>query len=143
MRDVFYHAQVFRVKDIRSSLIFLNGKIFTGSCFFHQIVFPAAGMGTCSTVGISARKIITEETPAGMCHTHSSMNKCLYLQILRNIVPDLLDFIQRKFSGRHYSFCPQAVPETIGGIIYIISLCTYVQFHVRCNFLCNLKYTRI
>ena len=93
IRNMLDHAEIFGIKNISSSFIFVYWQIFSRTFFLHDCIFPAAGMGTGSLIGISARKIAAEQTSAGIRNTHGSMDKCLDLQVVRNVCPDLFDLL--------------------------------------------------
>ena len=58
LRNMLDHAQILGVKNISTTLIFINRHIFTRTGLFHDRIFPSAWMGTCPTIGITASEII-------------------------------------------------------------------------------------
>ena len=94
-RDMLDHAKIFGIKDISSSLILIDRQILARPLFLYHRVFPAARMGTGTTVGISSGKIIAEQASAGIGNAHSPMDKSLDLQIIRDILTNFLDLLQR------------------------------------------------
>ena len=58
IRQMIDHAQIFGIKDVSSSLIFIYRQIFSGSGLFHHSILPTAGMGAGASVGISSGKEI-------------------------------------------------------------------------------------
>ena len=87
---MFDHAQILGIENIRSPLIFVNRHIFARPGFLHNAVFPAAGMGTGSLIGIPACEKIAEQAAAGIRNTHGPMDKTLYFHIIRNPAADFL-----------------------------------------------------
>ena len=100
-------------------------------------------MSTGPLIGIPAREIIAQQTSAGIGNTHGSMDKALYLQIVRNFWPDSFYLFQRKLPSTYHPFCSLFFPEQIGAIIGIIGLCGNMNFYLGTNFPCQHKHTRI
>ena len=130
------HAEILGIKDIGSSFIFKYRHIFSRTFLLNNGIFPAAGMGTGSLVGITSCQIITEQTSSGIRNAHSAMDECFNLHILRNMLSDLFNLRKRKLSGCYHTLCSQIVPETICLIVSIVCLCTDMTFDFRAYFLC-------
>ena len=168
IRNMVNHTEVFGVKDEGSSFIFQNRKIFsrTGfflqkshlffrTCFLFQLfqpfrillrrcqILPSAGMRAGTPIGISACKIIGKKTSSGVGYAHCPVDKTFYFQILRNLLPDLPDFLQRQLPGRNHPACSQAVPEKEGLRIGIICLCADMAVYFRTDFSRESEYSGV
>ena len=62
------------------------------------------------------------------------MYKCLYLQIIGNVFPDLPDLPQGKFSCRYHTGSTEFLPELKCSVIGVVCLCTDMAFYFRTNF---------
>ena len=93
-RDMLDHTQILGIENIRAVLLLIDGEILTRAGLLHQVVLPAAGLGTVTTVGVSPHHIIRENAPTAKAHTHGTVNKGLNLQLWRRMVPDHLDLVQ-------------------------------------------------
>jgi len=91
---MFDHAQILGVENICSPLILVDRQIFSGTGLLHHRIFPAAGMCTGTSVGISSCKEIAQQTSAGIRDTHCPVDKTLNLHFRRNLLPDSLDLYQ-------------------------------------------------
>ena len=131
---MFDHTQILGVKNIGSSFIFKDRHIFPGPCLLHDGVFPSAGMGAGSLVGISSHQVIAEKTSSGIGNAHCPMDKSLDFHILRNVSTDFPDFLKGKLSGSHHALCTKLVPEAIGFIIGVICLGTDMALDFRTDF---------
>ena len=94
IRQMIDHAQIFGIKDVSSSLIFINRHIFSRSGLLYNGIFPTAGMGTSSLIGISSSEEIAEQTSSRIRDAHGAVDKCLNLQAVRNMISDLTDLFQ-------------------------------------------------
>ena len=59
------------------------------------------------------------------------MNEALNLHILRNVVPDFLNLLKRKLSGRYHSLSSLIIPEPVGQIVGIVGLCRNMPLDFR------------
>ena len=71
------------------------------------------------------------------------MNKGFYLQVIRDMCPDLTDLFQGQLPCCDYTLCSKPVPEKEGFIIGIIGLSTDMAFNLRADFPGIGKYTWI
>ena len=140
---MFYHTEILGIKNKSSSLIFKYRHIFSRTLLLHNRIFPSAGMGTGSLIGISSCHKVTEKTSSGIGNAHGAVDKRFNLHILRNMCPDLPDLFQRKLSCTYHTFGTKVIPETVSLIIGIICLCTDVTLNLRADFLCIHKDSRI
>ena len=60
---MFDHAEIFRVEDIGTPVIFGDGHILSGTGFFRQRVFPAAGMRAHAAVAAAVGQKTGEQRP--------------------------------------------------------------------------------
>ena len=137
------HAQILGVKDISSALVLIYREILTRTLLLHNGIFPAAGMRTCSLVGISSGEKAAEQTSSRIGNTHRSVDKALDLKILWNMFTYLFNLGKRQFSRRHDTFCALLIPEPVGHIIRIIGLCRHMNINFRADFTCKGKHSRI
>ena len=86
---MFYHTEILGIKNKSSSLIFKYRHVFSRTLLLHNRIFPSAGMGTGSLIGISSYQEIAEKTASGIGNTHRSVNESLNLHIIWNIGTDL------------------------------------------------------
>ena len=143
IRNMVDHAKVFGVIDICSSFVFFNGHVFAGTCFFYQMVFPAARMGTSSLIGVTTAEVIAQQASAGIRNAHSAMHKGFDFHICRNFFTDFTNFTERKFSGNNHTSCAQLIPHTSTLVVCVVCLCRNMDFQIRCRFSCYSKYTQI
>ena len=129
------HAQILGVENIGSPLVLIDRQVFSGSCLFHHRIFPAAGMGAGTSVGISSGEEIAQQASAGIGNAHCPMDKALNFHLRRDFFSNSFDFCQGKFSGRYYSFSSQFPPEQIGFVIRVIRLCGNMHLHLGPYFL--------
>ena len=137
------HTKIFRIKDIRPSLILIHRQILPRSGLFYDRILPPARMCTSPLVRISSREIIGQQTSSRVRNTHRPMNKCLNLHLLRNMRPNLFDLRQRQLPRRHNALRPLFIPELIRSIVRIIRLCTDMPFNLRAHFHRNPIHSRI
>ena len=128
------HTEIFRIKDIGSSLVLVNRHIFARTFFLDYRIFPAAWMRTCALIGISSHQIITQQTSSGIGNAHCTMYKCFDFHIIRNVGTDFPNFFQRQFTCCYDTFGSETIPETISLVVCIICLRTDVAFDLRANF---------
>ena len=96
LRDMLDHAQVLGIENVGPPLILIDRHIFAGSGLFHHSILPSARMGAGAPVGVTAREIITQKAPPGIGNAHCPMDKCLDLQIFRDIRTEFLQFLHRE-----------------------------------------------
>ena len=73
--------------------IFINRQILARPGFLHDCIFPAAGVGTGSLIGVPSGEIVAQKAAAGIGNAHGSVDEGLDLQIVGNVRPDLLDLL--------------------------------------------------
>ncbi len=71
------------------------------------------------------------------------MHEALYLHILRNIIPDLPDLLQRQFSGRYHPLRALFMPEAVRHIVGIVRLRGNMNICFGTDFPCQHKHTGI
>ena len=59
------HAKILGIEQISTLIRFFHREILTRPRFFHDMILPAAWLGTCTAVGISAGEIRRDQTAAG------------------------------------------------------------------------------
>ena len=140
---MFHHAEIFRIENKSSSLIFKYRHVFSRAFLLHNRIFPSAGMGTGSLIGISSCHEVTEKASSGIGNTHCSVDKRLNFHIIRNMCTDFPDFLQRKFSCTYHTLGTKIIPETVCLIVGVVRLCADVALDLRTDLLCVHKDSRI
>ena len=143
IRNMLNHTQIFGIENIGSALILIYREILTRTLLFNHRIFPPARMCTCPAVGIPSCKIIGQQTSSRIGNTHSAMYKCLYLQIIGNVFPDLPDLPQGKFSCRYHTGSTEFLPELKCSVIGVVCLCTDMAVNIRAYFSGDRKDCRI
>ena len=140
---MLYHAQVFGIKNISPSFVFIDGQIFSGSFFLHDRILPTARMRARALICIPSRKITAQQTAPRIGNAHRPMNKAFDFQFFRNPRSDFLNLPQGQFSGGNNPFGALPVPETVSHIICIIGLRGNMNIDFRAYFLRQHKHSRV
>ena len=143
IRNMVDHTKVFRIVNVSTSFVFFNGHIFTGTCFFNQMVFPTAGMGTSAFIGITTAEVIAQQASARIRNAHSTMNKGFDFHIRRNFFANFANFTQGKFSGNNHTSRTQLIPHAGTLVVGVVCLCRNMDFQIRSRFSCHSKYTQV
>ena len=143
IRNVLDHAEISRIENERSPLIFLDRHILTGSRLLHDRILPSAGMCTEPSVRITSRHVIREQTSPRIGNAHRPMDKSLDLEVVGNVRANIFYFPEGELSGRHDPLRSEFPPEKEGFIIRVVRLCADVQLQLRCMALCKHEHTRI
>ena len=137
------HTEILGVENVGSPLVLIDRQILAGSRLLHHRIFPAAGMGTGSLVGVPSGEIVAQKAAAGIGNAHGSVDEGLDLQIVGNVRPDLLDLLHGKLSRGNHALCPQLMPETVGAVVRIVGLGADMDLNLGADPLCNHKNARI
>ena len=125
--NMFDHTKIIGVQN-KGAVIFCNLKILSGPGLLHEMILPAAGLGTLSAIGVSVSKIIGKQTPTGKGNTHRPVDKSFQPKSRWRMGTDFTDFFQRELPGQHNGISSLIIQVVGRAAVYYSELSADVPF---------------
>ncbi len=113
----------------RNGLILMNDIARIILFAFLHLIFPAAGVGAGSLIGIAFIDVTGQQTAAGIGHAEGAVDKDFQLH-LRHLLTNLRNLLQRQFARQNHPRQPHLLPEFHRRPVYRVGLHRQMNRHL-------------